>query len=216
MTEGKDRPTRARRARRPSGDDREQAILASFEALLERRALPEISIDDIARGAGISRPTFYFYFPSKDAVLLSLLDKMVEQARAERDAALASAAGDPARAWRAAIETYYRIFRAHRAVSVAAADARVTSPEVRALWSQVMTGLVEETAAAIEGERARGAARGGVPARDLAVALNWMNERVLHAGFAGHAPTIDESQVVDVLLAIWLAAIYGGGAPASP
>ncbi|MCY1013867.1 TetR/AcrR family transcriptional regulator [Nannocystis pusilla] len=97
MSEGKDRPTRARRARRPSGDDREQAILASFEALLERRALPEISIDDIARGAGISRPTFYFYFPSKDAVLLSLLDRMVEQARAERDAALASAAGDPAR-----------------------------------------------------------------------------------------------------------------------
>ncbi|MCY1013868.1 hypothetical protein OV079_51760 [Nannocystis pusilla] len=47
------------------------------------------------------------------------------------------------------------------------------------------------------------------------MALNWMNERVLHAGFAGHAPTIDESQVVDVLLAIWLAAIYGGGAPAS-
>ncbi|MDC0716508.1 TetR/AcrR family transcriptional regulator [Nannocystis bainbridge] len=213
MSEGKDRPSRGRRARRPSGDDREQAILTSFEKLLEQRALPEISIDDIARGAGISRPTFYFYFPSKDAVLLSLLDRMVEQARAERDAALASAAGDPARGWRAAIETYYRIFRAHRAVSVAAADARVTNPEVRALWSQVMTGLVEETAAAIEAERARGAARCGAPARDLAVALNWMNERVLHAGFADHAPMIDEARVVDVLLEIWLATIYGGQVP---
>lgn len=216
MTASKDRPSRARRVRRMSGDDREREILASFEELLAERSLHEFSIDDIARGAGISRPTFYFYFPSKDAVLLSLLDRMVQEARAGRDAALADAIRDPVRAWRGGIEAFYKIFRAHRAVSLAAADARTTNPEVRALWSQVMTALADETAAAIEGERARGAAPAGAPARDIAVALNWMNERVLHAGFAGHAPTIDEARVVDVLLEIWLAAIYGGQPPRGP
>ena len=165
MTASKDRPSRTRRVRRMNGDDREREILASFEELLAERSLHEFSIDDIARGAGISRPTFYFYFPSKDAVLLSLLDRMVQEARAGRDAALADAARDPVRAWRGGIEAFYKIFRAHKAVSLAAADARTTNAEVRALWSQVMTALADETAEAIEGERARGAAPAGAPAR---------------------------------------------------
>lgn len=213
MPPADDRPTRARRPRRATGDDRERAILTTFERLLAERPLHEISIDDLARGAGISRPTFYFYFPSKDAVLLSLLDRMVTEARADREAALATFLDDPAAGWRAAIRAYYQSFRAHRAVTVAGADARVTSPEVREVWSRIMEEIVDETAAAIMAERARGAAPDGLPARDLSVALNWMNERVLHTTFAGHAPTIDEDRVVDTLLAIWLSAIYGGVTP---
>jgi len=45
------------------------------------------------------------------------------------------------------------------------------------------------------------------------VALDWMDERVLHTSFAGHAPTIDESRDVDVLLTIWLGAVYGTTPP---
>ena len=66
------RTPRGRRAARPSGDDRELAILTTAERLLAERPLSAISVDDLARGAGISRPTFYFYFASKDAVLLTL------------------------------------------------------------------------------------------------------------------------------------------------
>ena len=78
------RAARARRSARPSGDDRELAILATAERLLEQGPIAEISVDDLAKGAGISRPTFYFYFPSKDAVLLTLLERVI----AEADAAL--------------------------------------------------------------------------------------------------------------------------------
>jgi AcrR family transcriptional regulator len=207
------RPTRGRRPRRTSGDDRELAILQTFERLLDERPLHEISVDDLARGAGISRPTFYFYFPSKDAVLLTLLDRMVEEARANRGEALERFAEDPPRWLRHAITAIYETFRSHRAVSLAAADAQATSDEVRELWARVMEGFVDETAMAIEAERARGAAPAGVPARDLAIALNSMNERVLRATFAGHSPAIAEEHVVDVLLAAWLGAIYGTGAP---
>ena len=84
MTVSPSRPARARRAARPSGDDRELAILETAERLLEDRSLAEISVDDLAKGAGISRPTFYFYFASKDAVLLTLLERVI----AEADAAL--------------------------------------------------------------------------------------------------------------------------------
>ena len=98
-------------------------------------------------------------------------------------------------------------------MTLAGADAAATSEEVRDLWSGVMEGFVQETTAAIEAERARGAAPRGVPARDLAIALNWMNERVLHVTFAGQAPAIAEEQVLDVLVSTWLAAIYGGAQP---
>jgi len=200
---------RGRRAARPSGDDRELAILATAERLLAERTLAAISVDDLARGAGISRPTFYFYFPSKDAVLLTLLDRVV----AEADAAVRDVfgAGDlaPREAWRRAITAYHEAFRRHRPLTVAWAEARYGNAEVRQLWSSVFDEWVRLSAAAIEAERARGAATGAVAARDLAVALNSMNERVLYATFSGDGPAVAEADVVDVLLEIWLAAVYG-------
>jgi hypothetical protein len=72
-----------------------------------------------------------------------------------------------------------------------------------------MEGFVEETAAAIEAERARGAAPPGPPARDLAVALNWMNERVIQVSVGGHGPGLAEDALLDVLLTVWLRTIYG-------
>ena len=203
------RPSRGRRAPRATGDEREAAILESFERLLEDRALHEISIDDIACGAGISRPTFYFYFASKEAVLLSLFERMIEEARANQGDALERVSDDPASAVRASIAAHYETFRAHRAVTLAGADASASSPEVREVWSSVMERWVTEVAAGIEAERARGAAPDGVAARDLATALVSMNERVLYATFAGTAPAVGEASVVDVLLSVWLKAIYG-------
>ncbi|WP_116539420.1 TetR/AcrR family transcriptional regulator [Mycobacterium uberis] len=36
----------------------------------------DLSVDDLAQGARISCSTFYFYFPSKNEVLLSLFDNL--------------------------------------------------------------------------------------------------------------------------------------------
>ena len=209
---------RSRRAARPSGDDRELAILATAERLLGEQPLSSVSVDDLARGAGISRPTFYFYFASKDAVLLTLLDRVVAEADAAMTRAatafpdLAGAGGAgvaPREAWRQAIAAYYDTFREHRGLTLAWAEGRSTSPEIRELWATVFDGWVQRSAAVIEAERARGAAPPGVPARDLAVALNSMNERVLYATLSGDGPAVAESDVVDVLLEVWIGAIYG-------
>jgi TetR/AcrR family transcriptional regulator, ethionamide resistance regulator len=200
---------RGRRAVRPSGDDRELAILQTAERLLAEKPLSAISVDDLARGAGISRPTFYFYFPSKDAVLLTLLDRVVAEADAAMAAAFGAPAAGPREGWQRAIAAYYETFRAHRALTLAWAEARSTSAEVRQLWGDVVEGWVQRSAAAIEAERDRGAAPPGLPARDLAVALTSMNERVLYATFSGDGPAVAEADVVDVLLGVWLGAVYG-------
>jgi AcrR family transcriptional regulator len=205
---------RGRRGTRASGDDRERAILETAERLLEDRPLREISVDDLAKGAGISRPTFYFYFPSKDAVVLTIVDRLVADAAGSREEALAALAqGDPRAGLRKALEDLYGAFRSRRAVALAAAELRPTNSEARDLWSQVMEGWVTDATAVIEAERARGAAPPGQPARDLAIALVQMNERVQYATFATESPSLEDSRVLDVLVDIWLRAIYGSPEP---
>ena len=76
-----------------------------------------------------------------------------------------------------------------------------------------MEGWVADVTAVIESERARGAAPPGQPARDLAIALVQMNERVQYASFAGESPSLEDDRVLDVLVDIWLRAIYGAADP---
>lgn len=205
---------RGRRATRASGDEREKAILETAERLLEERPLSEISVDDLAKGAGISRPTFYFYFPSKDAVVLTIIDRLVAAAAGNREEALATMAeGDLRAGLRQALEDLYGAFRSRRAVTLAAAELRMRNPEARELWAEVMEGWVTDVTAVIEAERARGAAPPGQPAREVAIALVQMNERVQYATFNDESPSLDEDRVLDVLVDIWLRAIYG---PADP
>src|SRR5437763_1249110 len=167
------------------GDDRARAILETAERLLSERPLHEISIDELARGAGISRPTFYFYFPSKEAVLLTLLDRVIGEANRRRDVAVGHFAEDPATGLREVIQAFFDAFGSHRAVTLAGAEATTTNVEVRELWSQVMEGWVQYAAALIESERGRGAAPPGPPARELAIALIYMNARVMYTSLSG-------------------------------
>jgi AcrR family transcriptional regulator len=197
---------------RVSGDERERAILATAEALLAERRLHEISVDDLARGAGISRPTFYFYFASKDAVLLALLDRMVAESHERRGDVMERFDADPHGVLREATAAVYETFRTHRAATLAAADARASSAEIRELWARVMDGFVAETTLVIETERARGNAPPGLDAGALATALNLMNERVMHAALERSQPAVAADEVVDTLVAVWISAIYGANA----
>ena len=203
---------RGRRTPRASGDERERAILATAERLLEERPLAEISVEDLARGAGISRPTFYFYFPSKDAVLLTLVDRMVGEAAASRERALAKLAEQPRAGLRLALQGSFEVFGSRRAVILAAAELRTTNAEARELWSQVMEGWIADASEVIEAERSRGAAPPGLPARELATALVQMNERAHYATFAAEQPSLAEDRLLDVLVDVWMRTIYGADA----
>ncbi|CPR10809.1 TetR family transcriptional regulator [Mycobacterium bohemicum DSM 44277] len=208
-TVGPNRALRGRRAVRPSGDDREQAILATAERLLEERSLADISVDDLAKGAGLSRPTFYFYFKSKEAVLLSLLEPLIARADSEIDDAIRLLPTDPRRVWRNGIKAFFTAFASHRAVARAATEALATSSELRALWSGFMQKWIDQTATMIAAERDRGAAPHTIPATDLATALNQMNERTMMAALSAETPAVEEGRVVDTLTHIWVNSIYG-------
>jgi TetR/AcrR family transcriptional regulator, ethionamide resistance regulator len=208
-TASRPRTTRARRSTRPSGDDRELAILTTAEQLLELRPLADISVDDLAKGAGISRPTFYFYFPSKEAVLLTLFERVIAEADATFEGRADDYAADPARAWHDGIYAFFAPLRAHLAVALAGIAATTSNAEMRQLWSTFMQKWVDRTAAVITAERARGAAPDTVPAQDLATALNLMNEKAMFASYTGQQPSIPEDAALDTLVHVWITSIYG-------
>ncbi|MGV0594458.1 TetR/AcrR family transcriptional regulator [Mycolicibacterium porcinum] len=203
------RAPRGRRAARPSGDDREAAILATARQLLETKKFADISVDDLAKGAGISRPTFYFYFSSKEAVLLSLIDPLIKRADTGFDSALEDMPTDPKRAIRHGIEIFVSSFGSHPATARAGTEALNSSPEFRAFWSGLMQKWISLTAALITAERGRGAAPDTIPAMDLATSLNLMNERTIMAALSAEQPAVAYDKVVDTLAHIWLTSIYG-------
>ncbi len=170
--------------------------------------MAEISVDDLAKGAGISRPTFYFYFASKDAVLLTLFDRVIAEADSALDRLAAELSTDAVGLGRAAIRAFFDTFGSHRAVTLAVGGAKTTNADMRALWAKFMQKWIGVTASVIEAERARGAAPVTIPAADLAAALNLMNERAMFASLAAEPAGADDN-VVETLSHIWLNAVYG-------
>src|SRR5213076_1018108 len=68
-------PRTATTKRRNVREDIYAAALASFERHGVRRTLME----DVAREAGVSRPTIYYYFPDKDALVLEVIVRQVRE-----------------------------------------------------------------------------------------------------------------------------------------
>ena len=192
-----------------SADERERQILATAESLLATRSLSDISVDDLARGAGLSRSAFYFYFASKEKVLLSLLDRLVDEQLSDERQSPTDLASDPAGVWRHVLGASFQRWSAHRGVLRATLEARASDAEAAEVWARLLGRFVDRTAAAIETERARGAAPPGLPAKDLAICLNRMNEKVFETMAAGAQPAVAEDATLDALVGVWLSAIYG-------
>jgi len=198
-----------------TGDDREAAILATAERMLTERNIAEISVDDLARGAGISRPTFYFYFGSKDAVIVALLSGVIRDAERQLDGIFDDARRARSDGWRDVIASFFQAFGAHPSIVGAAAQELPTSAEIATMWSAALQSWISRVADWISAERAHGAAPHTVSARDLATALVLLNERFLRSIFAGESAAPNSDEAIDVLVHIWTTSIYAAGAPLS-
>ncbi len=194
---------------RRKGDANEQAILETLERLLAETPLGEISVEAIATGAGISRSSFYFYFASKEDVLLTLVDGLLGDLQQSVEAAAAGVADDPRAAVAAGITATERLWREHTAVVRAVVETSAVNPDVRAVWDAVLHRFVVVNAAVIRAERERGAAPDGPAPEALATALVLLNERTYSAEALGSATALPAGAATEVLIEIWLRAIYG-------
>jgi AcrR family transcriptional regulator len=58
------------------------AILDATDTLLTRYGYKKMTIDDLAREVGIGKGTVYLYFPSKEEIALSHVDRIIERLKA--------------------------------------------------------------------------------------------------------------------------------------
>ncbi|MEO9228306.1 MAG: helix-turn-helix domain-containing protein [Devosia sp.] len=70
------------------GEGKRDAILAAAQILMLKHGLRGTSMEAIARGAGIAKPTLYAYFADKAAVLAALVDSLIAEWRVNFVAAL--------------------------------------------------------------------------------------------------------------------------------
>ncbi|MGW5722035.1 TetR/AcrR family transcriptional regulator [Amycolatopsis sp. NPDC003865] len=180
--------TRKRRDAPRKGDLREQAILDTAEALLEREHVEPMTVETIAKGAGISRASLYFYFGSKQDVLTALVARTVAVLGEDARTASVDTGSPPAETARAAVRLTAKMWREHGPVMRAAVELSPTVPEIARLWNGTVDRYAEAMTAVLE--------RAGVPAGDepaaLARALCWMTERVFyHASRTGEPRELD-------------------------
>ena len=166
-------------------------------------------MDELAAGAGISRPTFYFYFESKNAVLRALVERIADEMYAEAEGWLAREDDSPEVTVSRSIEAAAQQWRDHGPVLRAAVEV----PELRAFWEDVVRRFVEQSAARIADERDAGAAPPGPEPEALAKALIWMNERCFYTSSLGSGPALSDDELVPTLTAIWLRSIYASFTP---
>jgi AcrR family transcriptional regulator len=201
---------RGRRRRQSRGDVKEAAILECAWTLLATKPVADITIEEIAAGAGISRPTFYFYFESRDAVIKSLGEQVVGELIDTVSTSLGTRDSAPETVIRAMTAAYMQRWRRQGPILRAMAPLYESDPEHRAFWDKVSGRIADTMAASIEAERARGRALPGPPAaRDLAralIALLWRSGYELSLTPASKRA---DAKVVDTVATICLRAIYG-------
>src|SRR5688572_13914632 len=76
-------------------EDVPDLILDATERLLARYGYSKMTMDDLAREVGVAKGTLYLHFPSKEEVVLSRIDRMVDRLAGELRA-IAASKRDPA------------------------------------------------------------------------------------------------------------------------
>lgn len=198
--------TRSARRRAPSrGDRREQAILDGARRLLEERPLSQVSTDELAGAAGLSRSSFYFYFDCKQAVLAALLDGLSDELRTENDAWL-DADGPDETALRQATSHSVALWRTHGGLLRQAWHTESDDRQLAAWREGVLERGTRRTVAKLERDRAAGLAPAGPPSTAASArALHALKNDLL----AEPREPQDDARLVDDLVALTLRLLYG-------
>jgi AcrR family transcriptional regulator len=201
------------RRRRPSrGDLKEAEILDHAWELLGRKAVGEVTVEELAKGVGLSRPTFYFYFESREAVIRALAERVADGllATVGVTAGEPEQPDEPDRVIRARVAAYMQRWRTEGRVLRAMVPLYESDAGHKAFWDDITDQLVTAIAGSIESERAEGRALPGPPtARSLAEALVAMLWRSGYELSLTPPSTEADEVVVDTLTVVCRRAIYG-------
>ena len=195
----------ARRKRRtPEAAERE--IVEAAETFLRERPFRELTVDDLMRRTGLSRPSFYVYFKDRHELVLRLTERIGSELF-EMSERWYEGTGDGPALVREAVEGVVSVFAQHGPVLRALADAATEDRRVDNVYRGMLEQFVTATTRHIEREVAAGRME-PLRARETATALTWMIERYLQLNL-GRPEESSVEEVSDVLATILSRALYG-------
>lgn len=193
-------------------------IMAATEQLLLDVSLHELSVSDIIKAAGISRPTFYYHFTSKYDVIGALVRRITDEIAVGVQPFIDAApelGGRPApeiyeEALRESLYGAAQVWREHRAVLQAVSELWHSVPELETLWRGLTEPFIDAVAEAIDDLRERGIVPQGTSSRRIASTLAWATERCLYVAGRGVDDELpNERLIVEPLMGLWLGGVFG-------
>jgi AcrR family transcriptional regulator len=190
-------------ARRDRGQIQAAVTAATLE-LAEEVAFKDLTVDQIARAAGLSRTAFYFYFRSKHDLLRAAMEEVSDEAFLEADRWW-HGEGEPRSLIRAAIEGVVDVYQQHANLMRVGQEVAMYDPEMAALWQDLMSRFIDATGEHLRAEQAAGRLR-PLDADAAAESLVWMMERCnyVYLGLGRRS----REEIVETLTAIWYHALY--------
>jgi AcrR family transcriptional regulator len=184
---------------------RREQLVTLAQQLFAERGFEGVSMEELARRAGITKPVVYGIFGSKDGLYRACIDRAAERLAAVVTTA-AQAGSDPVEQLRAGGTAFFRFAAEHRGAwemlyegGGRFADAR---NEIRARQDALVVALLRDAAAALGGD---------VPEQRLQAAATMLNgayESLVTFSFAN-------PDVTPETLADWVVALMGPGLLAS-
>lgn len=188
----------------------EIAIITATEGLLASVPLHDLRVSAIIDAAGVSRPTFYFYFPSKYAVVSALLQRIFGAIQESVEPWLARAGEDsPVATLRSLLRMCARQWYEHDAVIRAAHENAHADPELGTIWFAIMERFRAILSSEIQRVRTSTGVVSGIDSDVLSATLVWASERTLYMTARRDNVLLPTPEAgAEGLLAIWLPAIY--------
>jgi TetR/AcrR family transcriptional regulator, ethionamide resistance regulator len=201
----------ARESRRLRREQVRSEILRVALEQAEGAPFRDLTVDEIARAAGISRSAFYTHFRDKHDLLRAAVEDVADELYRMAEIWWLGE-GPPAERVRVALEGVVAVYAQNAALLRLVTEVSTYDEEVRELWVAIVERFVEATAEHIRGEQAKDLISATLDPRATAEALVWMNERLSYV-YLGR----EQRQPADLVAAmapVWTAALYPGVIPA--
>lgn len=182
-------------------------ILGAAHDLVEEYPWRAVSVDVVARRAGLTRNAFTDHFADRRELLLALLDDIGAHLQTLALPWINSSAADAPAALRQALADLTDAYVEHGRLLRALADEATQDAEVGTRYAALGAQLADGVAVRIRRDITAGRSGVADPVA-VATALVWLNERFLMDRF-GRRPLGDRAEAAGALAEIWLAAVYG-------
>ncbi len=173
-------------------------------SLVKDAAYKDLTVDEIARAAGLSRSAFYFYFRDKQDLLMAVAEDLAAELLREADRWW-HGEGPPEVLVRESLEGVAAVYERHAPLLRVASEVSSYDDEVWELWRGLMQRFIAPTAEHLRREMEAGRIRPLDPDA-TAESLAWMMERCCYVYLARGEGSARE--LVDSLTSVWVAALY--------